>query len=213
MIGDVQGEPGAALARELGNAARFKLTDVSRESDIAGAGCTRGSDEFGQLDCMFNNAGFGGVSGNLVDLDLGDSVPQHRRRAVYQLWLPERNTPRAQCGVARRQHHQHRVGRRVARRLRAACVQRDESRRVVAVALGRASNSADNAFASMRSARSSSPPRSLPVHATGATKRGSASSTNSREISGYDDADTARGPRRRHRRNGGCYWPATSRRS
>lgn len=72
VIGDVQGEPGAAFARELGSAARFKLADVSREADVE-ALVAHALDEFGQLDCMFNNAGFGGIGGNLVDLELGDS--------------------------------------------------------------------------------------------------------------------------------------------
>ena len=72
VIGDVQGEPGTAFARELGDAARFRLTDVSREADVA-ALVAHALDEFGQLDCMFNNAGFGGISGNLVDLDFGDA--------------------------------------------------------------------------------------------------------------------------------------------
>jgi len=72
VIGDVQGEPGAAFARELGTAARFQLTDVSREADVE-ALVAHALDEFGQLDCMFNNAGFGGIGGNLVDLELGDA--------------------------------------------------------------------------------------------------------------------------------------------
>jgi NAD(P)-dependent dehydrogenase (short-subunit alcohol dehydrogenase family) len=72
VIGDVQGEPGAAFARELGDAARFKLTDVAREADVA-ALVAYAIDQFGQLDCMFNNAGFGGIAGNLIDLELADA--------------------------------------------------------------------------------------------------------------------------------------------
>lgn len=70
VIGDLQGEPGTRLARELGADVRFRLTDVSREADVE-ALVGLAVDEFGRLDCMFNNAGFGGVAGELVDLDLG----------------------------------------------------------------------------------------------------------------------------------------------
>jgi NAD(P)-dependent dehydrogenase (short-subunit alcohol dehydrogenase family) len=72
VVGDVQREPGARLARELGDRARFRSTDVARESDVE-ALVAFALDEFGRLDCMFNNAGFGGVAGELVDLDLGDA--------------------------------------------------------------------------------------------------------------------------------------------
>jgi NAD(P)-dependent dehydrogenase (short-subunit alcohol dehydrogenase family) len=41
---------------------------VSREADVE-ALVAHALDEFGQLDCMFNNAGFGGIGGNLVDLE------------------------------------------------------------------------------------------------------------------------------------------------
>ena len=71
VLGDVQGE-GARIARELGDAARFVLTDVSREADVE-ALVAYAVQEFGQLDCIFNNAGFGGVAGELVDLDFGDA--------------------------------------------------------------------------------------------------------------------------------------------
>jgi len=71
VLGDVQGE-GARIARELGDAARFVLTDVSREADVE-ALVAYSVQEFGQLDCIFNNAGFGGVAGEMVDLDFGDA--------------------------------------------------------------------------------------------------------------------------------------------
>ena len=71
VIGDVQGE-GAQIARELGDAVRFQLTDVSREADVE-ALVARAVNEFGRLDCIFNNAGFGGVAGEIVDLDFGDA--------------------------------------------------------------------------------------------------------------------------------------------
>ena len=71
VLGDVQGE-GARIARELGAAARFVLTDVSREADVE-ALVAYAVQKFGQLDCIFNNAGFGGVAGEMTDLDFGDA--------------------------------------------------------------------------------------------------------------------------------------------
>ena len=72
VIGDVQGDPGVQLERELGAAARFQLTDVSREADVE-ALVTRAVEEFGHLDCIFNNAGFGGIGGEMADLDFADA--------------------------------------------------------------------------------------------------------------------------------------------
>jgi NAD(P)-dependent dehydrogenase (short-subunit alcohol dehydrogenase family) len=72
VVGDLQGEPGERLARELGGAVRFHLTDVSKERDVE-ALVQRAIDEFGRIDCMFNNAGYGGVAGEIFDLDLGEA--------------------------------------------------------------------------------------------------------------------------------------------
>lgn len=59
------------LARELGDCAAYQHTDVSKEADVE-----RTIDfavrHFGQLNIMFNNAGFGGVGGDLPELDLTD---------------------------------------------------------------------------------------------------------------------------------------------
>lgn len=71
VIGDVQTEPGNRLSEELGANARFQTCDVAREDEVA-ALVQRAVDDFGRLDCMFNNAGFGGVGGELPDLELGD---------------------------------------------------------------------------------------------------------------------------------------------
>lgn len=81
VVGDVQVEPGAALERELAGRVRFQRTDVSKEADVA-ALVDRAVGEFGRLDCMFNNAGYGGVAGDLVDTDLGDAY----RRTVDVLF-------------------------------------------------------------------------------------------------------------------------------
>lgn len=72
VIGDIQTEPGARLEDELGPNVRFQATNVSNEDEVA-ALVDRAVDEFGRLDCMFNNAGFGGVGGEITELDLGEA--------------------------------------------------------------------------------------------------------------------------------------------
>ena len=71
VIADVQDEGGDAIVAELGDQVRYQRTDVSKEQDVSDV-VDFAVSEFGRLDCMFNNAGFGGVSGELETLDLGD---------------------------------------------------------------------------------------------------------------------------------------------
>ena len=71
VIADIQEEKGAALARELGASALFVATDVCSEDDIKQM-IESAADEFGRLDCLFNNAGFAGVTGTLDAIDLGE---------------------------------------------------------------------------------------------------------------------------------------------
>ncbi|MFM8945610.1 MAG: glucose 1-dehydrogenase [Actinomycetota bacterium] len=66
VIADVQDEPGRALGARLGDAARFVHTDVTVESDIAGAVDTAVA-AFGRLDVMFNNAGIVGAVGRIAE--------------------------------------------------------------------------------------------------------------------------------------------------
>lgn len=61
-IGDRNAEAGAAVAEELGAAATFLATDVSREQDVAEL-VAHALHDWGRVDCMFNNAGFGGALG------------------------------------------------------------------------------------------------------------------------------------------------------
>ncbi len=71
MIADILDENGAKLVRELGEAAAYQHTDVTREEDIAAA--VRATvDRFGRLDCMFNNAGCGGVQGPIAETDTAE---------------------------------------------------------------------------------------------------------------------------------------------
>jgi NAD(P)-dependent dehydrogenase (short-subunit alcohol dehydrogenase family) len=71
-IGDMDVERGADLARRLGDAALFVSTDVTCEAEVAALIATA-IDRFGRLDCMFNNAGIGGVSGPIDQTDLGEA--------------------------------------------------------------------------------------------------------------------------------------------
>jgi NAD(P)-dependent dehydrogenase (short-subunit alcohol dehydrogenase family) len=71
VIADVQEDKGRALAEQLGAVAAYVKTDVCREQDIAamiGVAVKR----FGRLDCLFNNAGFGGVTGEIHETDMGE---------------------------------------------------------------------------------------------------------------------------------------------
>jgi len=62
VICDLNDDAGAALAGSLGDAAVFVKTDVTKEDDVAAA-IAVAHDRWGRLDCMFNNAGFGGALG------------------------------------------------------------------------------------------------------------------------------------------------------
>jgi NAD(P)-dependent dehydrogenase (short-subunit alcohol dehydrogenase family) len=69
VIADVQDSRGEKLAEELGTSAAYFHTDVAQEDDVAAA-VDFAARKFGRLDCMFNNAGFGGVSGPIDELDM-----------------------------------------------------------------------------------------------------------------------------------------------
>lgn len=62
VIADIQDERGEALAGALGGVAVFQHTNVMQEAEVQGA-VARALSEFGRLDCIFNNAGIGGVTG------------------------------------------------------------------------------------------------------------------------------------------------------
>ena len=70
VIGDLQVEKGEAIAQELGAAATFIRTDVGVEADVK-AMIDLAVDAHGRLDCIFNNAGFGGVAGPIDQTDMG----------------------------------------------------------------------------------------------------------------------------------------------
>jgi NAD(P)-dependent dehydrogenase (short-subunit alcohol dehydrogenase family) len=74
---------GKKLAEKLGDAASFKLTDVSVEADVK-AMIGHAVDRFGRLDCVMNNAGRGSQFAAIADVDLEqfDAVIAVHLRAV-----------------------------------------------------------------------------------------------------------------------------------
>jgi NAD(P)-dependent dehydrogenase (short-subunit alcohol dehydrogenase family) len=71
LIADLDETSGQALAAELGDEAAFLRTDVSKESDVA-AMIAEATDLWGRLDCLFNNAGFGGALGPIAATTVED---------------------------------------------------------------------------------------------------------------------------------------------
>ena len=72
VIADVQDEAGIALQAELGESVLFQHTNVSDEADVK-ALVDLTMSHFGRLDTIFNNAGFGGVSGDVDTIELGEA--------------------------------------------------------------------------------------------------------------------------------------------
>ncbi|MGH1492081.1 MAG: SDR family NAD(P)-dependent oxidoreductase, partial [Acidimicrobiales bacterium] len=71
LIADLDVDRGEALAAELGDSAAFLRTDVSKEEEVA-AMIAEATDLWGQLDCLFNNAGFGGALGPIAKTTVED---------------------------------------------------------------------------------------------------------------------------------------------
>ena len=69
VIADVQDARGQKLAEELGPTTSYYHTDVSQEEEVR-ASIAHAVNKWGRLDCMYNNAGFGGVSGPIESLDM-----------------------------------------------------------------------------------------------------------------------------------------------
>lgn len=67
VIADMQVERGEALAKEIGDATVFVPCEVRQEGQVKGAIDTAIA-KWGRLDCMFNNAGFGGALGLFEDI-------------------------------------------------------------------------------------------------------------------------------------------------
>ena len=71
VIADLQQDKGEALAAQLGKTAAYINTDVCREQDVK-AMIDFAVKRFGRLDTLFNNAGFGGVTGEIHETDMGE---------------------------------------------------------------------------------------------------------------------------------------------
>ncbi len=71
LIADLDEAGGTAMADELGDGVAYLATDVSREDQVA-AMIAEATDLFGRLDCLFNNAGFGGALGPIATTTVAD---------------------------------------------------------------------------------------------------------------------------------------------
>jgi NAD(P)-dependent dehydrogenase (short-subunit alcohol dehydrogenase family) len=69
VIADLQDERGRRVAAELGARAAYVHADVSREADVQAA-VAETERRFGRLDCIFNNAGYGGVGGRIAEISV-----------------------------------------------------------------------------------------------------------------------------------------------
>jgi NAD(P)-dependent dehydrogenase (short-subunit alcohol dehydrogenase family) len=67
VIADIQDDRGRRVAEELGPRAGYVHADVSREADVRAA-IDETVQRFGRLDCIFNNAGYGGVGGRIAEI-------------------------------------------------------------------------------------------------------------------------------------------------
>lgn len=67
VIADVQEDRGKRLMDALPGRAVFQRTDVADEAQVEAA-VARAISAFGRLDCMFNNAGFGGAVGPIESI-------------------------------------------------------------------------------------------------------------------------------------------------
>ena len=66
LIADLKVDEGTELALELGENARFLRADVTQEADIEALFALAQS-AWGRVDCIYNNAGFGGALGPIED--------------------------------------------------------------------------------------------------------------------------------------------------
>jgi NAD(P)-dependent dehydrogenase (short-subunit alcohol dehydrogenase family) len=69
VVADILDDKGALMEQEFGSSLAYAHCDVAIESDVKAA-VDLAVERFGRLDCMFNNAGIGGVSGAIEEIDM-----------------------------------------------------------------------------------------------------------------------------------------------
>ncbi len=84
VIADIQDQRGEELAQSLGENAGYVHADVSRESDVERM-IALAVERYGRLDCLFNNAGYIGVTGEIDVIEIGD---EYRRTIDVMLTGP-----------------------------------------------------------------------------------------------------------------------------
>ena len=67
-IADILDDEAQKIVKSLGSSAIYLRTDVGDEAQVR-ATIERTAEHFGRLDCIFNNAGFGGVDGPIAETD------------------------------------------------------------------------------------------------------------------------------------------------
>jgi len=67
VLADIQDDRGGQVAAELGIRAKYLHADVSQEADVK-AMVDETIQQFGRLDCLFNNAGYAGVGGRIDEI-------------------------------------------------------------------------------------------------------------------------------------------------
>ena len=73
VIGDMQAEVGEEMAGRLGERCAFLPCDVTKEAQVA-ALVAEATGRFGRLDCIYNNAGFGGAIGPVESISADRSA-------------------------------------------------------------------------------------------------------------------------------------------
>jgi NAD(P)-dependent dehydrogenase (short-subunit alcohol dehydrogenase family) len=71
VLADIQDELGSAVAKEIGEDARYRHCDVREEAQVESAIQTA-LEEFRRLDCVFANAGVVGALGSIAELPSSD---------------------------------------------------------------------------------------------------------------------------------------------
>ncbi len=69
VVADILDDKGTQMQKDYGANLVYQHTDVANEAHVKAA-VDLAVSKFGRLDCIFNNAGMGGVSGEIQDIDM-----------------------------------------------------------------------------------------------------------------------------------------------